>query len=82
MPLFAYSCECGNVMKKFCRVVKDAPLYISCTKCQLEAKKILSAPSSVSKVVVDNGVQARAVEINPEIIEINKERANKDYRED
>lgn len=82
MPLFAYSCECGNVIKKFCRVVKDAPSCITCPKCKLEAKKILSAPSSVSKVVVDNGFQARAVEINPDIVEINKERANKNYKED
>ena len=43
---------------------------------------MLSAPSSVSKVIVDNGFQARAVEVNPDIIEINKERSEKDYRED
>jgi hypothetical protein len=45
-------------------------------------KKLLSAPSSTSKITVDNGVQARAVEINPDIIEINEARANKNYREE
>lgn len=45
-------------------------------------KKQLSAPSSSSKVTVDNGVQARAVEVNPDIVEINEQRANKNYSED
>jgi hypothetical protein len=82
MPLFAYSCECKNVIKKFFRQAKEAPAQISCELCGKNMKKLLSAPSSVSKIVVDNGVQARAVEIIPNIIEINQERANKDYREE
>lgn len=45
-------------------------------------KKQLSAPSSTSKITIDNGVQARAVEVNPEIIRINHDRANKNYSED
>lgn len=82
MPLIAYQCECKNVIKKFVRTAKDAPSSLICTKCSKEMKKLLSAPSSTSKIVVDNGVQARAVEINPNIVEINEARANKDYRED
>lgn len=82
MPLIHYLCECKHSTKKFYRQPKDAPATILCILCQCEAKKILSAPSSTSKIVIDNGVQARAVEVNPDIIEINKERANKDYRED
>lgn len=45
-------------------------------------KKLLSAPSSSSKITVDNGFQARAVEIRPDIVEINEERSNKNLRED
>lgn len=45
-------------------------------------KKILSSPSSSSKISVDNGVQARAVEISPDIIETNEERSKKNYREE
>lgn len=82
MPIIAYSCECGTVMKKFHRTAKDAPSLLSCTKCGKESKRILSAPSSVSKITIDNGVQARAVEVNPDIVEINEERSRKDYRED
>ena len=82
MPLFAYSCECKNVIKKFFRQAKDAPASFSCPSCKKDAKKMLSSPNSTSKIVVDNGVQSRAVEITPNIIEINEERANKNYRED
>ena len=81
MPLFNYLCECKESVKKFYRQAKDAPSIVPC-KCGKESKRTLSAPSSVSKVIVDNGFQARAVEVNPDIIEINKERSEKDYRED
>lgn len=82
MPLFAYSCKCGLVMKKLMRVAKDAPPFLICIKCGNSAKKLLSAPSQQSKISIDNGIQARAVEINPDIVEINKARSEKDYRQD
>lgn len=83
MPLFHYLCGKNNhSTKKFYRQAKEAPAVILCSICKYDAKKMLAAPSSSSKVTVDNGVQARAVEVNPDIIEINKERANKNYRED
>jgi hypothetical protein len=83
MPLIAYVCSCGHSTKKLVRQVKDAPALLLCEHCNTEnMKKTLSAPSSTSKISVDNGVQARAVEINPDIIAINHERANKNYRED
>jgi hypothetical protein len=83
MPLIAYACSCGNNEKKFVRQAKDAPVSFLCAKCNSsEMKKQLSSPSSSSKITVDNGVQAKAVEINPDIVEINKARSEKDYRED
>ncbi len=81
MPIFAYKCSDGHVDKKFHRQVSQAPACIVCKECGKESKKILSAPSSGSKIVVDNGVQARAVEIIPNIIELNHEKSKKDYRE-
>jgi hypothetical protein len=81
MPIIAYSCECGTIMKKFYRMAKSAPSCFSCNKCDKIAKKILSAPSSSSIIVVDNGIQAKSVEVNMEIIESNKERSEKNYRE-
>ena len=82
MPLIAYVCECNHSEKRFFRQAKDAPVTVACTKCQKQMKKILSSPSSSSKISVDNGVQARAVEIIPDIVEINKARSEKDYREE
>ena len=82
MPLIHYLCGCKYSTTKFHRKVKDVPTTITCVKCGKEAKKMLSAPSSTSKIVIDNGVQARAVEVNPEIIEINKERSEKNYKEE
>lgn len=82
MPLIAYACECGSVNKKFIRMAKDVPSFLICAICSKKMKKLLSAGSQSSKILVDNGVQARAVEINPDIVEINEERSNKNLRED
>lgn len=82
MPIFNYQCKCKNLVKKFHRLAKDAPATLNCEKCGQEMEKLLSAPSSSSKIVIDNGVQAKAVEIIPNIIELNEERSKKNYRED
>lgn len=83
MPLIAYACKCGHSSKKFVRQAKEALASFLCPECKTDdMKKQLSSPSSSSKITVDNGVQARAVEITPNIIEINKARSEKDYRED
>jgi hypothetical protein len=82
MPLIAYLCECKNSKSKLFRRVADAPATIICDKCNKEMKKTLSMPSQSSKITVDNGFQARAVEIMPDIIQVNEERSKKNYRED
>lgn len=83
MPLIAYACLCGHTAKKFFRQVAKAPAVFLCEYCNKEnMKKQLSAPNSTSKITIDNGVQARAVEVNPDIIAINQERANKNFSED
>lgn len=81
MPIIAYSCN-KHVIKKFYRSATDAPAHLVCETCGDLAGKLLSAPSSTSKITVDNGFQARAVEVNPDIVEINKARSEKDYREE
>jgi len=82
MPLIAYSCNCKNLIKKFYRQAKIAPAYFLCEKCGLNMKKMLSAPSSSSIVVIDNGIQSKSVEINMEIIEANMERSTKNHKEE
>ena len=83
MPLISYACECGYQVNKFFRQAKEAPADFLCPQCNTkQAKKTLSAPSSVAKIVIDNGFMARALEVNPEIVEINQERSEKDYSQD
>ena len=83
MPLIAYKCNCGHEEKKYVRQVKDIPAFFLCPKCNTEnLKKAMSAPSSGLVLTVDNGVQARSVDIRPDILEINKARSEKDYREE
>ena len=84
MPLIHYSCEqreCGRNYSKFYRKPKEAPTTIKCEVCGEECKKKLKAPASTSTLVVDNGVQARAVEVNLEVIEDIKDRSTKDFSE-
>lgn len=82
MPLIAYTCECKHSKSKLFRRVADAPAEFLCDKCGKNMKKTLSGPSSSSKISIDNGFQARAVEIIPNIIEINEERSKKNYSEE
>lgn len=82
MPLIAYTCKCGYSESKFMRQAKDAPASFECPKCGDILKKSLSGPSLSSKVIVDNGFQARAVEVSPDIVELNEQRSEKDYHKD
>jgi len=82
MPLIAYTCECKNSKSKLFRRAADAPATFLCDKCGKDMKKTLSGPTSSSKITVDNGFQARAVEILPDIVEINEKASQKNNRED
>lgn len=80
MPLIKYVCtsdQCAHKTSRLYRSGLEADKEVACAKCGSKAKRILSSPASSSKIMVDNGVQARAVEIDPNIMEINKERASK-----
>jgi hypothetical protein len=81
MPLINYVCSCGEVLKKYFKSAKGALPFVKC-KCGLEAKKSFGAVSSSHKIVIDNGLVARRLEIDPNIMEINDERSAKDYTED
>lgn len=82
MPMIHYVChDCGFSLKKILRK-PPYPSTLICEKCNGSMTKELSAPSQSSKISVDNGVQARRVEISPDIIETNEARSKKDYREE
>jgi hypothetical protein len=54
---------------------------VVCKKCSKLAKKRLKAPASRSILVVDNGAQARATEVNLELVENLESRSTKDFGE-
>lgn len=81
MPLINYVCGCGESFKKYLKTAKDALTTIKC-KCGLEARKSFGTTSSSHKTVIDNGLMARRLEIDPNIMEINDERSAKDYTEE
>lgn len=81
MPLIHYLCECDYSATKFFRQPKEAPKTFICPKCGKEQKKQLSAPNSKSIVVVDNGIQSRAVEVNLELVKDIEERSTKDFKD-
>lgn len=80
MPLLYYLCSCGLHVSKFYRIAKEAPIGLTCV-CGGEYKKQLSAPSSKSVITIDNGVQAKSVEVNLETIASNEENSTRDFRE-
>jgi len=81
MPLINYPCSCGEVQKKYFKTITDILPSIKCV-CGLEAKKAFGATSSSHKMVIDNGLMARRLQIDPAIMEINDERSTKDYAEE
>lgn len=76
MPLIKYRCSdesCNTVFSVFYRNAGKAQVEQKCSVCGLASKRVLSGPSSVSKMVIDNG-QARAVETYTEIMDLRKDR--------
>ena len=70
MPRIIYSCKkCDIIKKKFYTAKKKIEKTIEC-ECGGELFRQLSSPSQKSTMVVDNGVQARAVELDREIVDI------------
>jgi hypothetical protein len=64
--------QCGTACSRFFRRAEGAALKC---KCGADMDRTLSAPTASSRLTVDNGSQARAVEIVPEILKLNEERA-------
>jgi hypothetical protein len=75
MPRIPYACGlCGKITKKFYKNSKDIKDKIDCDCEGGEMFRKLSSPSQRSKMVVDNGVQAKATEIDTNIVEIIEDR--------
>jgi len=75
MSLIRFTCECGITIRKLFRAGKEITGSLPC-ECGKEMKRILSGPAGIgSRISVDNGVQARAVEINVDHIKDGENRA-------
>lgn len=84
MPLIKYLCsdkECNESFPIFYKSGKGVKDTAPCRKCGKEAKRVLSAPTSSSIMVIDNG-QPKAVEVNTKIIELQEDRIKPPNRGD
>ena len=80
MPRILYLCsKCSSESKKFYRSSNDILNKINC-ECGGELLRQLSSPNQRSKIIIDNGVQTKAVEIDREIVEIIEDREKADLK--
>ena len=80
MPRILYLCsKCKQEFKKFFRSSNNISNKIEC-QCGGELLRQLSSPNQRSKIIIDNGVQAKAVEIDREIVEIIEDREKADLK--
>jgi len=81
MPLISYICEDQHSSGSFFRHRKDITPETTCKKCGKIAKRQLKGPASRSILVVDNGIQGRATEVDMEMVEDIETRSIKDFKE-
>jgi DNA-directed RNA polymerase subunit RPC12/RpoP len=80
MPRILYICnKCSGINKKFYKSISEVQNKIEC-ECGGELVRQLSSPSQRSKMIIDNGVQAKAVELDREIVEIIEDRQKSDLK--
>jgi hypothetical protein len=61
--------DCKNSIEKYFTKAKDIPPFLECGSCGVgKLERILGAPASKSVQYLDNGMQARAVEVNSEVV--------------
>jgi hypothetical protein len=78
MPLIKYICSCKKTISKFFRGADNVPPIFLCV-CGLEAKRQLGSPSASSIVTIDNGLMAKSLDVNLEIVENNEGNSTKDF---
>lgn len=67
--------DCNNGITKHFVKVKDIPPFLDCGACGTgKLERQLGAPSSKSTQVIDNGVQARRVEVMNDVVEKERNR--------
>lgn len=73
MPMIEFVCnnpDCDNQIDKYYRKANEIPPFLDCGQCGTgKLERGLGSPSTVSTQVVDNGLQARSVEVKKHIVE-------------
>lgn len=81
MPMIIFKCnnpDCTNQITKFFRTPDKIPPFLDCGECSIgKMEKQLSAPTSNKTQIVDNGVQARQVELMDEVVEQEQDKLNR-----
>jgi hypothetical protein len=76
MPLITYICDkCKKKVSKSFKAKEKIPWDMECTCTEGKLKRQLGSPSSVTKITIDDGVNAKPVEIYENIVEMNEERS-------
>jgi hypothetical protein len=78
MPMIKFECnnpDCDNNITKVFTEIKKIPPFLDCGQCGTgKLERQLGAPSSKSTQVIDNGIQARKVEVMNEVVEKERQR--------
>lgn len=80
MPLINFVCnnpECNNKICKYFKAHDKIPPFLDCGQCSIgKLEKQLSAPSTNKTQIIDNGHQARQVELMDEVVEKELDKLN------
>ena len=78
MMLIKFVCnnpDCDNSIKKYFKKSKDIPCFLDCGACGTgKLERQLGAPSTKTTQIIDNGIQARQVEVSTEVVEKERQR--------
>lgn len=78
MPMIKFQCnnpDCINAITKLFTDVKKIPPFLDCGECGTgKLERQLGAPSSKSTQIIDNGIQARKVEIMNDVVDKESQR--------
>lgn len=78
MPMIEFQCnnpECDNNITKYYKKIDDIPPFLDCGACGTgKLERGLSTPGTKSTQYVDNGLQARKVEVSKDIVEKEQEK--------
>lgn len=79
--LILYCCnneDCNNSIEKYFSKAKDISAFLDCGSCGIgKLERVLGAPASKSVQYLDNGLQARKVEVNSEVVQREVEKQNR-----